>query len=85
MARTMNLNPDDPVFRAKITKKYRGSDPFVTYEGPYTTAAATRARITFWANYLADRDLDIDGTQLDESWATGEVEIGAVSWRRLES
>jgi hypothetical protein len=81
----MVMGEDSVIYRAKITKKYRGSDPFVTYDGPYTTAAAARARVTYWANYLADRDLDIDGTQLDESWATGEVEVGTVSWRRLES
>ena len=42
--------------------------------------AAARARVTYWANYMADRDLDIDGTVLDESWATGHVEFGVVAW-----
>ena len=75
------MGSDDHVFRAVITKKYRNQDePVTAYEGPYASVAAARARVTYWANYMADRDLDIDGTVLDESWATGHVEFGVVAW-----
>lgn len=77
------MDSDAHVYRAAITKQYRGQEPFTAYEGPYATAAAARARLTFWKNYLADRDLDIDGSQRGESWATGHVEVGTVSWSEL--
>lgn len=80
------MDADDQIFRVKILKKYRATpEPVLSYEGPYATAAAARARGTYWENYMADRDIDIDGTVLDESWAKTEVEVGTVTWGRLES
>ena len=85
MARDMSMCEDDHVFRAVLTLKYRNSDePVTRLEGPYTSAAAARARVTFWKNYLADRDLDIDGSQRGETWATGHVEFGVVTWKNLD-
>lgn len=83
MARTMNLDSDAAIYRAKILKKYRLSDPIVAYEGPYTTPAAAQARITFWANYLADRDYETGEVSTDQ-WAKGEVEVGTVTWAKLD-
>lgn len=78
------MGEDDYVFRAKILKKYPGQDPFIAYEGPYTSAAAARARVTYWANYMADRDYETGEVSTDQ-WARGEVEFGVVTWCRLES
>lgn len=78
------MSEDEQIFRAKILKKYRLSDPVTVYEGPYNSAATAQARVTYWANYLADRDYETGEISTDE-WATGEVEVGTVSWRRLES
>ena len=81
MARTMNLDPDAQLFRAKILKKYRYGGPFVSYEGPYTTAAAAQARVTYWANYLGRPEDEMpEGT-----WAEGCVEAGTVTWAKLGS
>lgn len=85
MARTMIMGEDDQIFRAKILKKYRHTpEPFISYEGPYNSAATAQARVTYWANYLADRDYETGEISTDQ-WAKGEVEVGTVTWGRLES
>lgn len=78
MARTMAVDAQDHVFRAVITKKFRGLEPFTAYEGPYTTLAAARARVTYWVNLMSDRD--DDGNWTDETWASGYVQAGIVNW-----
>lgn len=65
------------VFRAVIVKKYPGSEPFTVYEGPYGSAAAARARVTLWTNYLGQY------TEGCDRGATAHVEIGTISWARL--
>lgn len=79
MARNIGADGTMPLYRAVITKKYRNSEPFTSYEGPYTTEGAAKARVTFWANYLEDRDY-ATGEVTTESWATGYVEQGEVTW-----
>lgn len=81
MARSIGMAADGTVFRAVIRKKYkRNEEPFTTYEGPYGSAAAARARVTFWQNNLAE--LDDNGNVSTEQWATGHVESGTVAWTR---
>lgn len=78
------MNPDDHVFRAKILIKNRGDEPFVKYEGPYTSAAAAKARVTYWANYMAETDYET-GEVSTATWARGEVEFGVVTWSKLDA
>ncbi|OKI04949.1 hypothetical protein A6A06_09660 [Streptomyces sp. CB02923] len=79
MARSIGMAADATVFRAVITKRY-SSDTVTTYEGPYGSIADARARVTFWTNYLADRDED--GEPTGTSRASGHVERGAITWER---
>lgn len=75
------------VFRAVITKKYPGREPFTVYEGPYGSKAAATARVTFWKNHLGSLD---DFESVDEfggvrdTYADGEVEQGTVTWSRAD-
>lgn len=76
----MDMAADAPVFRAVITKKYRhNEEPFTVYEGPYATEAAAKARVTFWQNHL-NRVGYGDDEEQGQTWATGRVERGAVTW-----
>jgi hypothetical protein len=80
MARSIGMAADATVFRAVITKQ-TDDGPVTSYEGPYGAIGAARARVSFWTNYLADRDeetFEPTGT----SRASGYVERGTVSWER---
>lgn len=82
MARSIGMAADATVFRAVITKKYPHSpEPFTDYEGPYGSASAARARVTFWVNHLAVLDEET-GEPTGESDASGHVESGSVTWTR---
>ncbi len=81
MARSIGMAADATVFRAVITKQYPGREAFTDYEGPYGSAAAARARVTFWVNHLAIRDEDTY-ERTGESNASGYVESGSVTWVR---
>lgn len=73
MARRIAADADTDVFRAVITKKYQHSlMPVTIYEGPYTSEATAKARVSFWKRRLASKD--------GSSWATGHVESGRVTW-----
>lgn len=68
MARKIGKESETTVYRAVITKPgYRGRDKVTTYEGPYRTVGAARARVTFWQNCY-------DGE------ASGYVEAGHLTW-----
>jgi len=71
MARNIGADGSE-VYRAVITKTLRNGTKLTSHEGPYTTAGAARARITFWANHFAKFD--------DDSSATGEVEQAHTVW-----
>lgn len=78
MARSMSMEPDAPVFRAVIYKRYREGAPLiVSYEGPYATAGAAKARVTFWANWIGVR---LAGAEDMREGAFGHIEQGEVSW-----
>lgn len=79
MARNIAVTEDTPVFRAVITKKYPHSEAFVSYEGPYLTAAAAKARVSYWVNYL--NEPDENGNPTNETF--GHVETGKVTWTRV--
>lgn len=82
MARSIGMAADATVFRAVITKQYRNGTTVTDYEGPYGAIGAARARVSFWTNYLADRDEETcepTGT----SRASGYVEQGTVAWERV--
>lgn len=78
MPRRIAVTEDTPVFRAVITKKYPNSEAFVSYEGPYLTAAAARGRVTYWTNYLNERDEN--GVMSTTTF--GHVETGRVTWTK---
>ena len=78
MARRIAVTEDTPVFRAVVTKKYPRSEAFVSYEGPYLTEAAAKARVTYWVNRL--NEPDENGNPTDETF--GHVETGQVTWKR---
>ena len=80
MARSIGMAKDATVFRAVITKQYKDG-PVTDYEGPYGSIGAARARVSFWTNYLADRD-DETGEKTGTSRASGYVEQGTVTWSR---
>lgn len=79
MARSIGMAEGATVFRAVITKKYPDREAFTTYEGPYGSAGAAQARVTFWVNYLAVVDEET-GLKTGESGASGFVEEGSVTW-----
>lgn len=79
MARSIGMAADATVFRAVITKQY-DDGPVTTYEGPYGSISAARARVSFWTNYLADYD-DGTGEKTGTSRASGYVEQGSVTWK----
>ena len=79
MARSIGMAADATVFRAVITKKYPDREPFTTYEGPYGSAAAARARVTFWVNHMTDTDWETGETIVS---ASGYVEAGSVTWKK---
>lgn len=81
MARSISMEPDAPVYRAVIVKRYPDREPSTAYEGPYATPAAAQGRVTFWVNYLTDYD---DEGQPTGSRASGHVEVGRTSWSRME-
>lgn len=83
MARSIGMAADATVFRAVITKRYPGWGPFTDYEGPYGSIGAARGRVSFWTNYLAVLDEDT-GEPTGESDASGYVEHGTVSWKRVD-
>jgi hypothetical protein len=68
------------VFRAVIVKTY-ADGTHTDYEGPYGSIGAARARVSFWTNYLADRDEET-GEKTGTSRANGYVESGTVTWTR---
>lgn len=80
MARSIGMAADATVFRAVITKRY-GDRTVTEYEGPYGSIGAARARVSFWTNYLADRDEET-GERTGTSRASGHVERGTVTWAR---
>ena len=82
MARSIGMAADATMFRAVITKHYPGNTPFTDYEGPYGSAAAAQGRVTFWVNYLAVRDEET-GELTGESCASGFVEQGEITWKRV--
>ncbi|MEU3098539.1 hypothetical protein ABZ690_28235 [Streptomyces sp. NPDC006967] len=54
------------VYRAAVTITDRTTrDTHTDYEGPYATAAAAQARVTFWTNHLAELHPDIPAADLD--------------------
>ncbi|MFE9844720.1 hypothetical protein [Streptomyces goshikiensis] len=80
MARSIGMAANATVFRAVITITDRDGAETTKHEGPYGSIGAARARVSFWTNYLADRDEDTlqpTGT----SRARGYVEEGSVSWQ----
>ncbi|MFI2078663.1 hypothetical protein [Streptomyces triculaminicus] len=82
MTRSIGMAADATVFRAVITMQTRDGKTITTYEGPYGSIGAARARVSFWTNYLADRDpgtCEPTGT----SRASGYVERGTVTWQRV--
>jgi hypothetical protein len=81
MARSIGMAADATVYRAAITKQH-GDKTVTTYEGPYGSIGAARARVSFWTNYLADRD-DETGEKTGTSRAGGYVEQGTVTWERV--
>lgn len=78
MARSIGMVADGTVFRAVIRKKYPNQEAFTAYEGPYRSAAAAQARVTFWKNYL--NTPDEEGNPVNET--DGYVETGTVTWAR---
>ncbi|AKA61712.1 hypothetical protein SEA_YDN12_45 [Streptomyces phage YDN12] len=80
MARSIGMAEDATVFRAVIRKKYPDQEAFTAYEGPYGSAAAARARVTFWKNYL--NQPDAEGNPVNET--DGHVETGTVVWSRMD-
>ncbi|MEV5942719.1 hypothetical protein [Streptomyces sp. NPDC051994] len=78
MARSIGMAADATVFRAVITKTYPHGT-FTTYEGPYGSIGAARARVSFWTNYLAEVDEET-GEKTGASRASGYVERGQVAW-----
>lgn len=75
MARSIGMAAGASVFRAVIQKTVSDGRTFTAYEGPYGSAGAARARVTFWVNHYARYD--------DGSHAIGYVEQGAVTWTPL--
>lgn len=83
MARSIGMAADATVFRAVIKFTDRDGTQRTEYEGPYGAIGAARGRVSFWTNYLADRDeetLEPTGT----SRAKGHVEQGSVTWERVK-
>ena len=81
MARSIGMAKDATVFRAVITKTYAAENR-TEYEGPYGSIGAARARVSFWTNYLAERDEETQ-EPTGRSRASGYVERGTVSWERV--
>lgn len=82
MARSIGMTADATVFRAVIVKTQPlGVEPLTVYEGPYGSAAAARARVTFWVNYMAE--CDDEGNPTGASRASGYVEQATVTWSRI--
>jgi hypothetical protein len=79
VARNMNMSPDAPVYRAVVTRTYPSGEVRTWCEGPYATAGAAQARVTFWINDCRVYDDDLC-MYTGESWATGHVDTGTVSW-----
>ncbi|WP_424891827.1 hypothetical protein [Streptomyces sp. XH2] len=83
MARSIGMAADATVYRAVITIQHRDGKTTTTYEGPYGSSGAARARVSFWRRYLADFDPDtLEPT--GSSRASGYVEQGTVNWQRVE-
>lgn len=76
MARNISMEPDAPVYRA-IVKIHNTALGFsdTKYEGPYSQAGTAKARVTFWKNYMANRD---------GVYVTGWVEKGETEWNPYE-
>ncbi|MCI3271426.1 hypothetical protein [Streptomyces cylindrosporus] len=81
MARSIGMAADATVYRAVIEFTNRDGTKDTKHEGPYGSIAAARARVSFWANYLADRDEET-GERTGTSRASGYVERGSVEWER---
>ncbi|MEU5596605.1 hypothetical protein [Streptomyces sp. NPDC020298] len=82
MARSIGMAADATVYRAVITFTDHDGAQDTKHEGPYGSLGAARARVSFWTNYLADRDEDT-GEKTGTSRATGYVEQGTVDWERV--
>lgn len=82
MARSIGMAADVTVFRAVITITDREGATSTKHEGPYGAIGAARARVSFWTNYLADRDEETN-EPVGTSRASGYVEQGTVSWERV--
>ncbi|MEU1309466.1 hypothetical protein ABZ419_11305 [Streptomyces cinnamoneus] len=83
MARSIGMAADATVFRAVITMQNRDGETTTTYEGPYGSIGAARGRVSFWVNYLADRD-PVTCQPTGTSRVSGYVERGTVAWQRVE-
>jgi hypothetical protein len=81
MARSIGMAADATVYREVTTFTDHDGTQETKYEGPYGSIGAARARVSFWSNYLADRDEDT-GERTGTSRATGHVECGTVAWER---
>ncbi|MFD3802621.1 hypothetical protein ACFWTC_03110 [Streptomyces sp. NPDC058619] len=80
MARSIGMAANATVFRAVITITNRDGTEDTKHEGPYGSIGAARARVSFWTNYLADRDHETC-ERTGTSRARGYVEEGAVTWQ----